>query len=253
MEASGECTVGALLNRGQCVDVMSERQHRLPLIVQGMGMGMSSLRKLVFYSDTETVTNRWVDERLLRLIGCAKPRIGYVSASPDPERIYFDAQRRRYQSMGAECVVYVDEEVVHDAALVARLLTCDAIHLSGGNTFAFLHWLKRSPLIQQLPGYAAQGGVLIGVSAGAMLMTPGIACAELCGDSRNGLTPDDGALGLVDFHFWPHYPRDQVMSPTLAKRAREFPGLLCCSDGGGVVVDGERVERYGPVGFYGTE
>jgi hypothetical protein len=38
--------------------------------------------------------------------------------------------------------------------------------------------------------------VLIGVSAGAILMTPSVNSARLCGDA---------GLGLVDFHIWPHF------------------------------------------------
>lgn len=233
----------AMLNAVQCVGAVSQQQQHVSRI--GQGISMSLPRKLVFYSDTDAAANQQIDERLLRLINRPHPRIGYIAAVPDPERIYFDAQRKRYQGMGAELVVYADQETVHGGEDEATLLACDAIHLSGGNTFAFLHWLKRSPLMELLPHYVAQGGVLIGVSAGAMLLTPGIACAELCGDSRNRLPPDDNALGLVDFNFWPHYRSGQVLSPMLAKWAHELPSLVCCPDGCGIVVDGERIEHFG--------
>jgi dipeptidase E len=84
------------------------------------------------------------------------------------------------------------------------LLTCDAIHLSGGNTYYFLHWLRVRNLLIRLREYVARGGVLIGVSAGAILMTPNIGSASLCGDMPlEGMT-DYAALGLVDFAFVPH-------------------------------------------------
>ena len=46
---------------------------------------------------------------------------------------------------------------------------CDAIHLTGGNTFQFSYWLRERGLDAELKRYAKAGGVLIGVSAGAIL------------------------------------------------------------------------------------
>lgn len=203
-------------------------------------------RKLVFYSDTETPSNLAIDERLLHLIGRPRPRIGYVAATVDNARIYFDVQRERYRCMGADLMVYVDADTVHDGESEAALLACDAIHLSGGNTFEFLHWLKRSSLMQRLPRYVADGGVLIGVSAGAILMTPSAACAGLCGDQRTGRVTDD-ALGLVDFHFWPHYEAGSSLSPERQRLVTTLPRLFLCPDGSGLVVEGNQVECFGAV------
>lgn len=208
---------------------------------------MTRTRKLVFYSDTQACGNALVVERLLRLIDRPRPRIAYIAATPDPLRVYFDAQRERYRAMGADLALYLDAQTPHERHLEERLLACDAIHLSGGNTFEFLHWIKHSPLLRILPEYVAAGGVLIGVSAGAMLMTPDVSSARLCGDARNGQAADDTALGLVDFHFWPHYEPGRALSPHQQRLIGKLPELYRCPDGSAILVDGTRIEFFGDV------
>ena len=200
--------------------------------------------RLALYSDQEIAANAAMDERVLRLIAVRRPRIGYVASAPDPSRSYFDHKRAYYHRLGAELTMYIDSESTDLEGDVQALCTCDAIHLSGGNTFTFLHWLRARGLLTPLHAYALAGrGVLIGASAGAILMTPNIQTAVLCGDVRPQDFTDDQGLGLVDFLFWPHYQRGAKVSIPL-DQARLVYG---CEDGAGVIVDGAAVELHGAV------
>ncbi len=171
---------------------------------------MSPYRKLAFYSDQDLPANEEMDARLLRLIGRPKPKIGYIPATSDPERIYFRRKADYYAAIGANLVVYIDPDQDASEAEWSTLLSCDAIHLSGGNTFSFLSWLQRRSVLPFLTRYVSEGGVLIGVSAGAILMTPSVSSASLCGDEQDEQLTDDAGLGLVDFHFWPHFNSESV-------------------------------------------
>lgn len=187
-----------------------------------------------------------MDARLLQLIGLAEPCIGYVACTPDPRRIYFEDRRRFYAGLGAQLAVYADELNAPFDDAWTQLLTCDAIHLSGGNTFHFHRWLVEHGLLADLRRYTRQGGVLIGVSAGAILMTPDTRAATLCGDQRSKRFDDDGALDLVSFHFWPHYTHAPLNIET-GRLAKQLPSLYCCADGSGVIVDGNVIETFGDV------
>ncbi len=136
--------------------------------------------RLALYSDQEIAANAAMDERLLRLIGVRRPRIGYVSSAPDPSRAYFDQKRAYYHRLGAELTMYTDSESADLEGDVEILCRCDAIHLTGGNTFTFLRWLRVRRALPLLRAYAlGDRGVLIGASAGAILMTPSIQTAVL--------------------------------------------------------------------------
>jgi dipeptidase E len=208
--------------------------------------------RLALYSDQEIAANRSMDERVMRLIGRPRPRIGYVACELRQAQLAFEAKRAYYAELDAELALCVDERTQPFAPAFDALLRCDAIHLSGGNTFAFLHWLRARGCIDRLVRHARAGGVLIGASAGAILMTPSVRTAVLCGDLRGRQHVDDAALALTRFHFWPHYqPGAERRWRTRARIAAA--GLLyACPDGSGVVVDGERVERHGDVRVFGS-
>lgn len=197
--------------------------------------------RLALYSDQEIPANGSIDERLIRLIGVKQPRIGYISSAPDPQRAYFKLKRSYYARMGAELVVYFDSESKDIESDMKILAGCDAIHLSGGNTFTFLGWLRSRGIMPLLRSYAAEDrGVLIGVSAGAILMTPTVETAALCGDERPAEFKDVEALGLVDFYFWPHYRGDTGSGISLDPGRR----IYGCEDGTGIIVDGASVELH---------
>ena len=201
--------------------------------------------RLALYSDQENPENPAMDARLINLIGVERPSIGYVSSSPDPDRTYFEPRKAYYAHLGADLSVYVDAENYGAPGKLEALLSCDAVHLSGGNTYAFLAWLRKSGLLERLEQYALRG-VLIGVSAGAILMTPSIETSALCGDDASMSDGDDRGLALVSFRLLPHYEKGTSL-PT-ATRQSLSPGLTYgCPDGSGFIVDGEQVEVYGDV------
>lgn len=200
--------------------------------------------RLALYSDQEIDANAALDERLLRLIGVRRPRMGYVSSAPDPERSFFKRKQLYYRRLGVDMTIYVDPDSESLDEDLKNLYRCDAIHLTGGDTFAFLRWLKLRRVISSLRAYAIDDrGVLVGVSAGAILMTPSIETALLCGDSRLPGVTDDEGLGLVDFHFWPHYQKGVELGVQL-DRDRVLYG---CADGTGIIVDGPTIELHGAV------
>jgi len=92
-----------------------------------------------------------------------------------------------------------------------RLLSCNILVISGGNTFELLHNLRQSGLDQAIKQFAQQEEfVLAGFSAGAIVLTPSIKICRQPGFDPNliGLSDLTG-LGLVNFEIWPHYQDHQ--------------------------------------------
>ncbi|UCD09325.1 MAG: Type 1 glutamine amidotransferase-like domain-containing protein, partial [Dehalococcoidales bacterium] len=132
--------------------------------------------------------------------------------------------------------------------LLKSLLDCDAIHLTGGNTYYFLHWLRSRNMMDALIRYVDQGGVLIGVRAGSILMTPDISTAALCGDEVMEGETDFSGLGLVDFLFVPHFGVIPVNLDDLKKYSREKQTrVYAASDSGGIVVVDNNIKCIGDV------
>ena len=131
--------------------------------------------------------------------------------------------------------------------LLDELWACDAIHLSGGNTYHFLHWLRKRELFEPIRRYVAGGGVLIGVSAGGILMTPEISISGLLGDTPLPELEDLTALGLVDFSFAPHLNTLKDWKPLRDYARRNNRTIYGCRDGVGLLVDGENIEFIGDI------
>lgn len=205
-------------------------------------------RKLVLLSDLYFEPNDELNERIRSLFQQQKPSIGYIPSCSDPQRIYVEHTRRYYRQFGIEDVQYYDLDTEYEESMLDSLFQCNAIHLSGGNTFYFLSLLQKRNLLDQLRSYVSNGGILIGVSAGSILMTPTIRMAgygEDADENQIALT-DLHALSLVNFDFAPHWNGSEEVLHTLKEYARSHQTeVYVCPDGGAVIVENESLELFG--------
>lgn len=129
------------------------------------------------------------------------------------------------------------------------LFASDGIFLGGGNTFYLLKSLRDRRLLDKFRAFVMRGGVLMGLSAGSIVLTPNVATASVpsveADDNDVGLT-NLKALGLVPFEFSPHYePGRRVDSELLEHSRRVKRPIYACADGEGIVV------RDGAIRFVG--
>ena len=94
--------------------------------------------------------------------------------------------------------------------------------------------------------FAQLGGVFIGVSAGAMLLTPTIESAALCGDVNHVGLHDFSSLGLVDFMFLPHATNHQSELYRARALATQQNYKIClCNDEESIVILSNQVHLFG--------
>ncbi len=230
----------------------------------------SARRRVVLYSGGQERRNALIHESLLDLALRSptggrgrRVRMTYVPVTAAGSTAYFRRFERRYRAFGGthfRCVPPDLPELASDARARRRaardLLESDVVYLAGGNTFYFLAHLRRSGLLDVLRRFAARGGVVAGLSAGAHLMTPHIALAGYppfdCDENEIGLsTRELGALDVVGFEFFPHYRHSRRYREALASWSRRsrLP-LYACRDGSGVVVEGDRFTAHGDVWLF---
>ena len=173
---------------------------------------------------------------------------------------FFRRFERRYRSYGAaqfHCVAADDPQLIESKTAlrdaVAKINTSDIVYLAGGNTYHFLDHLRRSGLLEVLTRFADRGGVLAGLSAGALILTPHIQLAGYpafdADDNEPGLTrPQCRGLGLVNFEFFPHYRRSLRYREALTLYSEQSRRpVYACTDGSGIVVEGDRFTAHGDV------
>ena len=206
------------------------------------------MKRVVLHSNQIVPESDKVEREWLALLGKTHPSIGYIPSCSDPERLFFRAQKSYYARYGIEIAVYYELDVAYTPERLTSLLECDAIHLTGGNTFYFLHWLRQRNMLSTLQRYVANGGILIGVSAGAILMTGNIATAGLCGDTPPKDDSDWSGLGLVDFAFVPHIDSLPGGIVALENYARQHQvTVYACRDGDGLIVQDNQIRCIGNV------
>ena len=206
------------------------------------------MRKLVLYCDQDIPENFKINRRLLELLNKPIPRVGFIPSGADPDNAFYLDRQTYYSALGIDLALSLGLNDNYDPGKVTQLFECDGIHLSGGNTYHFLYWLKKRGLMEPLREFVNRGGVLIGASAGAIIMTPEISATAYCADAPlPGEEMDDlSALNLVDFAFFPHtnyFPKHEEQMLAYSQ-THSFP-IYGCANGDGIVVDGERVEFLG--------
>ncbi|OCP01759.1 hypothetical protein BC374_03055 [Ensifer sp. LC13] len=210
--------------------------------------GEARLLNLILYSDQTYADCSAIDLRLVDLLKARGTgnRIAYVGSGPEPDRSFFFAGQVYYGRLGLDLRLFFDLDEPHSADDIAALFASDAIHLAGGHTGGFLERLKRSNLLAPLRDWALSGGVLVGVSAGAILMGPTIATdGPFIGQRPEDVT-DGEALDLLPFEFFPHLGDDDTYLPALVRYSVSTPRpIVACKDSDGVVVTGGRIECFG--------
>jgi len=206
------------------------------------------MKKLILYSDQVPALRNTADKELKKLFNKPCPTIGFIPSASDRERRYYNDRKAFYTQLGMDLSVYFELDITWEPDRLNQLLACDAIHLSGGNTYYFLYWLRKRNIIPVLTKYVATGGILIGVSAGSILMTPDITTSSICGDEMIKGETDFSGLGLVDFLFVPHYGAWDFNLDNLKRYAREKQRVVYAArDTGAIIVDGNTVKCIGDV------
>ncbi len=220
----------------------------------------SARHRVVLYSGGQERRNALIHATLLELAlrrrgDAAETRMTYMPYTFEGAGPFFRRFQRRYRAFGGSsfaCIAADDPQLAFERA-ARTIRRSDIVYLAGGNTFHFLAWLKRSRLFEELVRFARRGGVVAGLSAGALILTPRIGLAgypEFDRDTNDVGLPRSrwSGLGLIGFEFFPHYRHSRRYRDALSRySARNGRPVYACRDGSGVVVEGDRFTAHGDV------
>jgi len=200
--------------------------------------------KLVLYSGGDEKENRQLDKAFIDLLGKKNPVVTFIPSSSYLSEEEFRLYVRHYSKFKISRFIHFPVDVPFDKIMFQEVMRSDAIHLGGGNTFYFLNSLRKAKLLPQLRTFVEKGGVLTGLSAGAIMMTENIEMAGYPDFDRDdnivGLK-NLNTLGLLDFAFFPHF-KNSARYDVAFKRYSKLKNkiIYACPDGAGIVVnDGE--------------
>lgn len=221
-------------------------------------ISMTSLNRQIralLYSGGQTNLNRRVHEELARMAG-GRSELTYVAFCSDGAKTYFERAQKRYEKVGISRFRLISPDQRPTAREIRQALSADVVYLAGGNTFYFLHHLRESRMLRPLTDYARSGGILAGLSAGAILLTPSIGLAaypDYDRDRNDIRLPKKQweALGLVPFEFFPHDRTSFKLTESLARYSRRVRHpVFGVRDGGGLAIDRGSFKAFGAVRMF---
>lgn len=166
------------------------------------------------------------------------PSVGYISSAVDHDRYFYQYTQAMYQRVGLNVAEYIDFEAHFSEALLNKVLSHPIVHLSGGNTFQFLQGVQRRGVLSRLIDYVQSGGKFVGLSAGALLLTPDISVSSLVGDEAIFPVENTQGLGLLPWLFLPHVQPEQHRFLAQQSLKTSFPIILCDDHSAVVVLNG---------------
>lgn len=205
--------------------------------------------KLVLYSGGSEEENYFLNQRALELTQAESPKVALIpSCSYDAEDDYkFFVEE--FSTLGVQRFMLFCVDTPYTKTMLQEVLKSDLIFLGGGNTFYFLKHLKKEGMFAHFEKFLKRGGVLCGLSAGAIVLTPHVHTATFPHFDRDE-NPWDmknlSAMRLVNFEFFPHYKNSKRYDAELLHHSRKSKlPLYACADGGGIVIEGEQISFCG--------
>lgn len=208
---------------------------------------------LVLYSKLEPEINLdtqdRINKKLMDMLDNDNPTVGLIEHTTDRENRYYKKNVEFFNKLGIHNILRFDLDETYNKLLEEELFKCDIIQLPGGNTYYFLDILKKRNLIGKLQDYSKSGGIILGVSAGALITSPTIGSAQFGDENDVGLT-DLSALGLVDFEMMPHWNKwSDYLNDLQEYSAKNDIIIYTVSDGEGIVIQDDQINFYGDIGI----
>jgi dipeptidase E len=210
--------------------------------------------KLVFYSGGLEKENQLLDKAFQELLGKKNPVVTFIPSSSYLSQQEFKNFVKHYSKFKITRFIHFPVDVPFDRIIFQEVMKSDAIHMAGGNTFYFLNSLRKANMIPALRKFVEKGGVLSGLSAGAILMTENIEMAgypDFDRDENNVNIKNLSSIGLVNFAFFPHFKNSARYDAVFKRYSRiKKKVIYACPDGAGIVVNGEETRFLGPCFAY---
>lgn len=173
--------------------------------------------------------------------------VAYISSEPQVgDQPYYLSTIKDYSQISDDIKVdYFDLSKDFSDEELAKLLDYGAIYLSGGNTYVFMDSARKRNIYPILEKHLENRGLLIGASAGSIMMTPSIDLAGL-EDKNIPNLKDTTGFGFVDFEFHPHFKEGNNEYISTYTRGK-YNDLYVCKDGAGIFYSNGEIKLFGDV------
>ncbi len=205
--------------------------------------------KLVLYSGGDDRDNLNLDQALFAMVQKKNPIMTFIPSSSYLSEVEFREFVRHYSKYKVTRFIHFPVDVPFDQTMFNEVMKSDIIHLAGGNTFYFLKYLRQSKMLNPLKDFVERGGILTGLSAGAIMMTSDITMAaepDFDRDENSVHLKNLKAMNLLDFYFFPHFRQSARYDNAFKMISKKTDKIIYASpDGSGIVVEDSKLTFVG--------
>ena len=172
------------------------------------------------FSSVGSLIKEEIDNKKVAFIPTASLHEGYTG--------YVGSARKLFKKLGAS-VTEIDISTEAYSTIQAVFEDADVIYFTGGNSFVLMDQLRKTETDELLKKELANGKLMIGESAGAIICAPTIQYIEQMDEKPEDYSQEDNeGLDLIDFYVLPHYltaPFKKITERIMA----EFSDLNICA------------------------
>ena len=172
------------------------------------------------FSSVGSLIKEEIDNKKVAFIPTASLHEGYTG--------YVGSARKLFKKLGAS-VTEIDISTEAYSTIQAVFEDADVIYFTGGNSFFLMDQLHKTETDELLKKELANGKLMIGESAGAIICAPTIQYIEQMDEKPEDYSQEDNeGLDLIDFYVLPHYltaPFKKITERIMA----EFSDLNICA------------------------
>lgn len=172
------------------------------------------------FSSVGSLIKEEIDNKKVAFIPTASLHEGYTG--------YVGSARKLFKKLGAS-VTEIDISTEAYSTIQAVFEDADVIYFTGGNSFFLMDQLRKTETDELLKKELANGKLMIGESAGAIICAPTIQYIEQMDEKPEDYSQEDNeGLDLIDFYVLPDYltaPFKKITERIMA----EFSDLNICA------------------------
>lgn len=179
-----------------------------------------------------------IDEKILELAGKSHPRLLFIGFNIRANRI-FGALKKNMLAKGVQCEYLNYTEFGNQKTIDCKFKRADIVYIGGGNTIHYMHKIKKFGLDEKLKESFNQNKVLVGLSAGAIILSKFGSSDSRHYKNENKFTTANG-LGFLDIFLAPHFTgsgREEDM-PRIMKNKSKYVAIGL-DELSALVVDGD--------------
>ena len=171
----------------------------------------------------------FLSQKIVRSIKKDIPVFLFIGLASNYSDAYYDKIKKIYQNLGCKCIYLKKKNILYNPQIVLdKINQADIIYIGGGDSIKLIEEIKKYHLNDLLYDSYLRGVLLVGVSAGAILLSKeGFSDSYILRGEKDSYDFVKG-LSFVDITICPHYEKDSIKRLQLKEKLKDDNCTVYC-------------------------